>query len=292
MAKITVEQIDRMKWLFNKNKSIPEIAQTVGCSTSSVRKYLDREIREMTEQKQRIAEIMPTTNFDDVIIDDGTVDDNKIMLETQQEQDKLAAEERDSQMTDAQFISLLEYEFSQAINYEQAKELYWEYKPTAIINIQRVEAFRAIYEQTLERIHKPKPTTSTKPTDKVKPSTKLYAQGMGRLEWGTTISEIRDSLDIKLPTPRKKSMIEWDDLRLSEHIIYWVYKAYKDEFEQSFNKTLKLYDTAAKRYELIDKLVNKLQRSPVERELELLQAQVKKLEELGVSREDILSQLA
>lgn len=322
MAKrITDEQIALARQYFIDGYSLPEAASMSRMSLASCKKYLKDTIQtyinehtEAANRRKAKAEIMPEpTTFnlvmtdeliEDVIIDDGTVeslrevDDNKIMLETQLAQDKLAAEELDQQMTDAQFISLLEYEFSQALNYEQAKELYWEYKPQATINITRVEAFRAIYESTLNRLtSKPKATTKQpEATNKVevKPSTtttKLYAQGMGRLEWGTTISEIRDSLDIKLPMPRKKSMIEWDDLRLSEHIIFWVYQAYKDEFEQSFNKTLKLYDTAAKRYELIDKLVNKLQRSPVERELELLQAQVKKLEELGVSREDILSHL-
>lgn len=339
--RITNEQIATARQAFIDGFSLPEAAKIAKMSLSSCKKYLRSDIntylkeheeaankrldKEASEAKKAIEPEPINFMTNEVIKDDlsikpepAPVDDNKIMLEVQQEQDRLLAQELDNQkvdqeqpMTDDQFISLLEYEFEQVNNYEQAKELYWEYKPQSIINITHVEAFRDIYEQTLNRVGKirnliPAPTISEPTIEDNLSGTEEYIESIknntepesvdnnndymvGRLEWGQKIDKIRSTLNIHIPMPRKSSMVSWTDERLTEHLWYWIWKPYRDTYfgGVGFNKLLRDNPTANERWEIIDRAVRELQMSPVEQKLIQIQLQIEELEQLGVNKNQV-----
>ena len=263
--RIQPHQIETARTAFRNGKSIPECCSIAGISKASFNKYLGSEIEMWTQERldneaqQARADILP--------------DDNKIMLEVQQEQDRLVAEELD--MTDDQFISLLEYKFSQVDNYEQARELYWEYKNPSIINIKRVEAFRVMYEQCLNRVTG-RPTA--KPNNEViidggtvesleenlagteRYLDKLKTDGnVGRLQWGTEISELNKRFNLTINQPSKNSMLTWDTCRYLEHIYFWLRKACNNPKQfVGISKFLKLESDKARR-QLINEVIAQLE---------------------------------
>lgn len=232
--KITVEQIETARTAFRNGKSIPEACALAHMSRASFNKYLGNEIKvwmaehEAAKQRDRIDEIVPKpVSFNVVMTDEliKDVDDNKIMLAVQQEQHEQAALEQDQQMSDEDFYSVLDYEFSNCNSYDEARETYYLYKPTAIINIRRVEYFRKVYEQTLDRVSgKPKATTTTTKRPKVEPKATNNENSYGdfRLAWASEVNELNSRFNADIKKINKKRHINWSQTRYLAHIYYWL----------------------------------------------------------------------
>ena len=256
--RISPQQIETARTAFRNGKSVVEACSIAGMSKSSFMKYLGKEIemwtQERLEQNNRIAEIVPQSpsfntdvsiETDDVIIDDGTVeslrepDDNQIMLATQQEQDRQAAEELDEQMSDEAFMSLLDYEFSQCGNFEEAKAAYYDYKPQAIINIMRVEYFRKVYEETLIRVtsksddehndaheqtsnNTQKPYSDSLDIDIVNLDADTNEQYEASVSNSDIIEQYKRTYNCEIKIPRSENVNEWTSYRLKQHLVYWL----------------------------------------------------------------------
>lgn len=263
MPRISLEKIALMKQYWRDGYDIPSIAKMCGSTPTTVKKKLGSDIQTYinehelaktrrldNEAEQAKAAIIPEpvkfnmvmtneTIKDDKELELAAIADNERIIEQQMSADKAIAEELD--MPDEQFISLLEYEFSQANTYEEAKELYWEYKPQSIINIKRVEAFRAIYEQTLSRVSsKPKAEPAAdviiddgtveslsennlqKPKGKPKTVENTKEYGDFRLAWATEVNELNARFDCGIKTINKKRHINWTQTRYLAHIYYWL----------------------------------------------------------------------
>ena len=272
---IQPHQIETARTAFRNGKSIPEACALAHMSRASFNKYLGNEIKVWMEEHEIAkakAEILPEpANFnvvmtDELIEDDKSrtvqdIDDNKIMIETQMEQDRLAAEEL---MTDEQFISLLQYEFEQVTNYDQARELYWEYKPQSIINITRVEAFRAIYEQTLNRVTGRPTVKVTQSKPKAEPKTIENTKdnyGSFRLEWAEEVNQLNSKFDCGIKKINKKRHINWTQSRYLEHIYYWLRLKSNDKSQWIGISRFRKLESDEARRKLVNELVEELENS-------------------------------
>lgn len=198
--KITPQQIETARTAFRNGKSIPECCSIASISRASFNKYLGNEIEMWTQERLAKTEIIPSVQV---------------------------------RSADEDFIQLLELEFNQCKTFEEARELYWKHKPEAITNLTRVEAFRAIYEQSLNRITgRPIPHKSTQPntnepdrddTIQSNESMKCYSTSDTTLSNKEIIKGYKERLGIHIPTPRNVSEFELSRVKL--HVCWWLVKS-------------------------------------------------------------------
>lgn len=216
MARITPEQIESARQAFRDGFSIPEACRIAKMSRASFNKYLGKEVQTWLDEHTQAREqnvSLPVT------------DDNKIMLDTQIEQDKLVAQELDNQaaiskLSYDEFVSYVEFELNNcADDIVYLKELYYQLKQDASDEYRKVIKLRELYESRLKRIDKSKPTDF----DLIK----------------QTIEEYKSKYDIDMPMP-KAYRGRWKtdtSKRVKEHLAYWLAH---NHLKRSHSESIKL----------------------------------------------------
>ena len=230
MARITPQQIESARQAFRDGFSIPEACRIAKMSKASFNKYLGKEVKtwveEHTQAKARRVNLVMT--------DELIPDDNKIMLDTQFEQDRLAAQELDnkaaiSKLSYDEFVSYVEFELNNcADDIVYLKELYYQLKQDAADEYRKVIKLRELYESRLNRIGKSKPDTS---------SLDRKCTNFDAIE--QTITEYSSKFRIEIPVP-KAYRGRWKTdtgKRIKEHIVYWISANY---LKRSHSEPIKL----------------------------------------------------
>lgn len=150
-----------------------------------------------------------------------------------------------------EFKATVDHEFSQvAGNIIKVKDVFYSLKKKHT-NYKELIYLREVYEKHLDKLSKPKQSI------KVSEPKTLMAQDIKNKsleQKQKTIKAFKSRFNCHIPIPRKANLQDWDELRMLEHLVFWLATNYSNKSRKEAIELLKQYSDVESRLNYIDTL--------------------------------------